>query len=128
MSFLSLSQIITNLVRFVFSKNFDRVSISCTQFFSLMSFLLIYILQGISLFNFQGPFGTLRVPYSKHWSALPTYSFALSSDSIIISQFSSFVKSLFCELSVNRFSVSLENFRRPYIARIGSFVSLVERS
>ena len=46
----------------------------------------------------------------KHWSALPTYSFALSSDSIIISQFSSFVKSFFCELSVNRFSVSLENF------------------
>ena len=46
----------------------------------------------------------------KHWSTLPTYPFALSSDSIIISQFLPFVKSFFCELSVNRFSVSLENF------------------
>ena len=36
----------------------------------------------------------------KHWSTLPTYPFALSSDSIIISQFLSFVKSFFCELSV----------------------------
>ncbi len=125
---MSLSQIITNLVRFVFSKNFDRVSISCTQFSSRVFFSFTYILQGISLFNFQGPLRTSQpsvaqffgitslflsdifVSLFKHWSTLPTYPFALSSDSIIISQFSSFVKSFFCELSVNRFPFYLRTF------------------
>ena len=52
----------------------------------------------------------------KHWSTLPTYPFALSSDSIIISQFLLFVKSFFCELSVICSRLALPHM--PFIARL----------
>ena len=106
------------------------------KFISFTSFLLVYILQGISLFNFQGPlrtsqpsviqfFGiTFLFPNDFLYSFMffpgiarsqPSYSrslliCSLSSDLNIISHFSSFVKYFFCELFVKRFSLKTQTF------------------